>query len=236
MKTLIYSLILVFAFCNCTQNNTSSNDSVSVVYIGIDKTRSTEYSSPPSAEDILSSTYIDKSGSIEVLLSEINDVSLTPVSRFFLNHNKFLSNPMTRQDSIDNFYSSLDKKLQEIFALPNGKTRSSIYLLLCKIVKDISSSGETKKSIIFFTDFMENSSLTTSFYSLYNQSPNFIKSYDSIVEKLEFADSLGDMSDIDVTVVYEPDLSTDGLFLQTRKFWAKYLSSKGANVRFVANL
>ena len=234
MKTTIIFLTMLVLLCQCTQNDATPNESTAV-FIGIDKTHSTEYSSPVSAEDILSSIY-DESGSLDVFISEINDVSLNRISRHHLGQKKRLESSLVRNDEASEFYASLDEKLKKVFEEPNGKQQSSIYLMLCRMVEELLRTGTTEPKVVLFTDFVENALSTTSFYSLYKQNPDFDESYDSIVASLESAETLPDLSGIEILVVFQPDQSTEGLFLQTRKFWSRHLTSKGAQIRFVANL
>ena len=234
MKTirLFFALVL---FCTTSVAFATENPQ-QVVYIGIDLTGSTSYDSLPSAKTILSKVVQDESESVEVFVSEINDVSLTAVSHFSLSQQKRFTNPLTRQDEVNAFYNAVDTELTTVASRPNSKAESSIYLNLCTALETFSRTGTEKKTILLFTDFIENSSLTTSFYSLYKSSQNLLTQYNSIVTDFEKAEPFPELSGIEIIVVYTPTLGTDGMFHESRKFWKKFIQERGGTVRFTATL
>lgn len=230
MKNALTMLVvlLVMNFHSISQNSQN-------IHVVIDKTGSYPNKEAVTTKQIINKA-IDKDKSLELNISEINDVSINEISSYRLGEKSIWETSINRDDALNEFYEISDKKLIEIFNKLGGKEESSIYLWLCQVFTEIQGSNASHKTVIIFSDMIEHSRLTCSMYSIFKDKNNYSSEFNNIIATLNSVQQLPDLNGVNIIVVYSPDLNTEAVYYHTRSFWKQFLESKGATVKFRANL
>jgi hypothetical protein len=231
MKTTILTVIvfLVSNFHNFGQSEQN-------IHVVIDKTGSYIHEETVSTAQILNKT-IDKNKSLELNISEINDVSINEVFTYNLEEKSMWETAVNRNDNLKEFYKTSDEKLTEIFQKTSDKEESSIYLGLCQVFTETQNSNVHHKTVIIFSDMIEHSQLTCSMYSLFKNNKLNSTEFNKISNTLNSVQKLPDLTGVNILVVFRPDLETEAIYFYTRKFWKQFFESSGASsVKFVENL
>ena len=231
MKTTIL-IVIVFLVSNFHNFGQSEQN----IHVVIDKTGSYIHEESVSTGQILNNT-IDKNKSLELNISEINDVSINEIFTYSLEEKSIWETAVNRVDNLKEFYKESDEKLAEIFQKTSDKEESSIYLGLCQVFTEIQNNNAHNKTVIVFSDMIEHSQLTLSMYSLFETDKLNSTEFNNISNTLNSVQELPDLTGINILVVYRPDLVTEAIYFHTRKFWKQFFEFKGASsVKFVANL
>jgi len=229
MKNTLTMLVvlLVLNFHSFGQSNQN-------VHVVIDKTGSYPNKKAVKTQQIINAS-LDKDKSLELNISEINDVSINEIFTYKLDEKSIWETSVNRSDDLAEFYEKSDEKLTEIFNKTGGKEESSIYLWLCQIFTEIQNSNASHKTVIIFSDMIEHSRLTCSMYSIFKNKSNYSSEHNNIIATLNSTQQLPDLNSVNIIVVYSPDLDTEAIYYHARKFWKQFLESAGATVKFQAN-
>lgn len=236
MKKLVAKLVIIILVIILNSCNTLPPKH-SFIVVAVDKTGSgLDYSSNyPSAEklDYISNNTEPKAART-FWLTDISDVSMNTINRYHIGSDGTWDNPHDRTDSLSVFFERVNKSLNDLFTSSNTKPESSVYLALCDLLNNLANTKADFKTLLLYSDMLENS--TVSGISFYQTLPSETN-YETFVKTLEGKAVLDNLSGINIIVVYTPTLQTDKLFYSAKVFfWKKLLESKGANIRFVANL
>jgi hypothetical protein len=165
-------------------------------------------------------------------ITEISEVSMNNVSKFNLSQVSIWDNPHNRKDSLFSFYEEVDFAMNKVLSDFGEKPESSIYLSLCYLLTSISELKSDTKNVLLYSDLLENSSMTTSFYKY----PPRGNDYETVLKRLESVATLPDLTGINIVVVYKPTIKMDKLFYHAKHFWKRLVNEKGGNITFIANL
>ncbi len=234
MKSLIAKLAIVMAIILLNSCETPKHF---FTIVAVDKTGSgINYSANhPSVEKLEQVIKTSDPDAVRTFwFTDISDVSMNAIKRFHIGSNGTWDNPHNRTDSLSVFYRRVNKSLNDLFTSSNTKPESSVYLSLCDLLNNLAKAKADYKTLLLYSDLLENS--TVSGVSFYHTPPTETN-YEAFVKTLEKKAVLNNLSGIEIIVVYSPTLQTDKLFYSAKVFfWEKLLKSKGANIRFVANL
>lgn len=164
-------------------------------------------------------------------ITEISEVSMNSINKFNLPQVSIWDNPHNRKDSLVSFYGKVDCAMNEVLSDFGEKAESSIYLSLCHLFSSIRNIDADEKNVLLFSDLLENSSMTLSFY----KRPPSERNYKKILEKFESVAKMPDLTGINIVLVYKPTKKSDKLFYHAKHFWKRLVNEKGGTITFIAN-
>jgi len=238
MKTLTSILIILllasaglFMFQSCSTNYYENDESIL-----IDKTDT--FLASPDSTTIKNSFETDNGlwhGYMFRMLT-LSDVDYNSVYEAdFPPACEYLSNVYDREDEEKIFFGKIDSAFAKVKSVPPGKNHSSLYVPIATELKRLSESTAKRKTLIVYSDLMENSSLI-SFYK--DENFQLLKlNPDSVKKLFENEITMPVLSGIDAYLIYQPkDNKENELFKEVSGFYKKWLESKGARVNVEANL
>lgn len=120
---------------------------------------------------------------------------------------------------------------------PQGLPYSYVQACLCESLAPLARSQADVKQVLIVSDMiLYNPDMGVNFYRYGN---TLMDNYETVAQKLDIACpamSEANLGGIEITAVYLPKVEDDVVATQTRRFWEKYLSEKGAKIEFKANL
>jgi hypothetical protein len=137
----------------------------------------------------------------------------------------------TRDEIVEEFKNSkLRPSIKSYLkSLSKGKNESEIYLNLCKQLNKISTQPADKKSVIIFSDMLENSKL----FSFYGINPVDISDF----KKAEASCAFPKLSDVDVYIVPPVSIGNKGKVQNAERVWSSFFTSKNVkSLHFDVNL
>ena len=165
----------------------------------------------------------------ETHLSKIYQTKLLPVVSIG-DYNKF-----SRENHIRLFLKDIDSLLFTVKNAGNGKKASSLFIPISKELHRLANSKANKKVLLCFTDLFENSSSMFSVYPSNNLAID-MENLDKLTELLSKKAPIPDnLRNIEIYLIYNPDLNTDRSFLMLSQWYKALLESKGAIVHISAN-
>ncbi len=233
MKTMkfISAILVAFLISSCSTEYTPSTCTVFV----IDKTnhehhKRTLFPFPHEIDAFFQN--INPQNSREFWITEISEVSMNNLYKYKLPAQCIWENPHNRKDSLESFYKNVSGALNEVIGDFDIQSESSIYLSLCYLFSSINKVDAERKNVLLYSDLLENSSMTTSFY----KSPPRGNDYEEVLKRLEGVARMPNLTGINIVVVYKPTKQTDKLFYHAKHFWKRLVTEKGGTITFIANL
>ena len=168
--------------------------------------------------------------------ANISDVSYTNTKYAAVTSaNEWLSNQYDREKEIKVFRDKVEEIIADAKNDSIGKPHSSVYIPIADELNRLNKSHSQRRVLLIYSDLMENET-TLSFYN--GRVLELLKSNpDSAIKVFNKLSSLGNLSGIEVHIIYQPtNTETDRIFQIVSEFYRKYLESKGAKVEISANL
>ena len=128
-------------------------------------------------------------------------------------------NPLDRQDEIKKFQSDLSSKISELLKDNDwNKEKSKIYQNVCRELNNL-KKADTKhsKTMILFSDMLENSTLLSFYKSNTDVLINQIESFEKNTLSKDCA--IPDLSEIEFYVVTNRNKTNDELINKAERFW-----------------
>ena len=199
----------------------------------------------PQAQSILELFNLseNKNVSANFRYSEIKDLSLVPVTTFYLpdeatSENRNIKHePLFREKLILNFYDSIRKTLSEANANPDSSflNNSECFHSVCNELKVLAQSNCKKKVLICFSNLFENST----FLNVYARNTRNLlyKNPEEIKKIFQNTHLLPDhLNGITTVFVYQPkNREDDQLFNAMVEIYKSLLKEGGSNVIIQAN-
>lgn len=231
-QTTLFALVMVLCMTACEQAQYTQ----SITYF--DQT-CYEHSQRPVARDVLA-FYSDM---------ENGNVKIVPISdRFIQDYASVTRKPSTpyllrkgnEDPALSDFKNDFTIKFDRTRNLDETYQYSFVFPTVMEHLKPLSQSGHERRTALIFSDLTHHMPRGFSFYQ-YRQNPEQIIStdYEVIVQKLEASYPASrdiNLDGVEISVVFLPNQQDDQLFRYIRQWWSKYLTGKGATIRFVPRL
>lgn len=168
--------------------------------------------------------------------TDLNEVSLNQVHQVVLPATPMiLSNELDRDKQIRQFKDSVGSAITQSLIKSIGRSKSSIYLPISKELTLLSKSNAQSKSLIIFSDLLENSA-DISLYGI--QGRELLNHHpDVLIQRFEELSPLPNLLGINVYLIYQPDtIYKDEAYKKISEIYKTMLVRKGAIVTIEANL
>ncbi|CAN5388241.1 hypothetical protein BH11BAC2_BH11BAC2_25760 [soil metagenome] len=169
-------------------------------------------------------------------MTSLSDVSVNPISQLVLRPASILlSNEISRDKEVKDFTDSVSKSISDAESNAKGRSNSSIYFPIVKELTQLSEITANSKTLIVYSDLMENSS-ELSFYGI-NKSILLNEPVEKLTARFLEMSPLPDLSNMVVYFIYQPENpEEDAAYKKISQVYQAMLSQKGALVHIQANL
>ena len=193
----------------------------------------------PEARSVLQLYGLDKDPSRGAIFrfSFVNDLQLNQETVFELpaSAQNVLSNQFDRKREIDRFVSNVTAFLDSLAMDTVGREQSALYVPIAQTVNILAQSSSDRKILLLYSDLREN----TARLSFYDKRTIAQMQADSarLASTLESEEPLGELSGIEVYILYQPrDVADDVSFATVSRFYRGLFTAKGATVTVAASL
>jgi hypothetical protein len=172
-----------------------------------------------------------------IRIIQITELSFNRVAQFSIESvpNKWLGNEVDRRQEVSAYFDSIEHALAEADTGKREREASTIYQTLASELNRLSATTSDTRLLIVNSDLMELS-LLANFYDKRTFS-ELIDQPDSMLKRLENAYPLGDLTGIEVQLIYTAQSRQDSeRFSVLSTFYRKLLEGHGAEVKVGANL
>lgn len=240
MKTkhiiLISILLLILAGC-VAYNDCNDKQYESDITIALDRTGSHTFSLP-NREAILQAFEGKRElwKGYHFRLVSLSDVDLNRGYEASIKPGcSYTSNVYERKKEMANFSLELDSATGKLLSEPIGRPSSSLYIPLANELSRLAESHAKKKTLIVFSDLLEESYLfsfgSPKTLQMLKENP------DNVSAMLEKEAPLPSLKGVEIYVIFQPVNSAESnVFHIVSGFYQRLLESKGARVNISANL
>lgn len=146
-----------------------------------------------------------------------------------------ISNEYDRESQVNIYKQQITESLLEIKTDTSGRASSSVFIPIALELNRLASSDATKKTLIVFSDLLENSDWFT---LVKKKNVNQLLKKPEKIEKVFMSEYklVDNLQGIKVYLVYQPYIETETVYRKLSALYKKMLERRGATVFIVANL
>lgn len=168
-----------------------------------------------------------------VNLSTIAATGLPKIETYRLpegNANKLMRNQVERQKTVDSFIRVLKAAIERFAGIPATATSTNLHRAACYQLKQLTASDADEKTIYFYSDGLEESTLIS--FSAYLNQGLFQSSHEKIAGIMNAACEVGDMQNkVHIYLIANPEnAAASDVIMATNAYWSYFYETHGANV------
>lgn len=239
-KLFLPFLICSFFTTSCSENNKQPASSTSIFYLKdvTASAKNTKNSLTLNAAKLMDLVGFDSNSKASVTYAHsiISEVHLNQVFSATIptanldNYNKF-----KRKNQVKKFLTKVDKGLKDLSQVQQGRTSSSIFIPVGKIINRLAKTKTNKQVLILYTDLFENTFILSKYDpSQMKKIEDFPKFLHDILDKE--TPIVGKLDKMTIYIVNQPSSDTDKDFYIISNIYKDWLTSKGARVEIRASL
>lgn len=225
---------------SCSENNRQSASSTTIFYLKdvTASAKNTENSLTLNATKLMDLVGFDSNSKASVTYAHsiISEVHLNQVFSATIptanldNFNKF-----KRKNQVKKFLTKVDTGLKDLEQVQKGRTSSSIFIPVGKIINRLAQTKTNKQVLILHTDLFENTFILSKYDpSQMKKIEDFPKFLHQILDKE--TPIVGRLDKMTIYIINQPSSDTDKDFYIISNMYKDWLESKGATVEIRASL